>query len=315
MKYNKLLINSSIYKEILDNDRLIVVDGGARGSIFQPFDQVKPDRLFVIKFEADPKANVVKNDNELIINKALWNIKEQITFYVADQPATSSIFPPNKDLLAPFSSKIGYEPRKTKSQLKVLSDTIDNICEEHQLPNPDFIKLDIHGSEYEALEGARRSLNEKTQGVLVETWTLPVHQGQKTSAQVDMLLNQFHFFAFNHQVLGGWERKYSNLVQSKEQCIAHETLYFSYEIKEKIKDKKQAMKYVALANLWGFNSYALELNNYFKEKGVFEIDLFDKIQAYILKQFPKTTWSKFRQKLAMKVVANLSKSLPEGRPT
>ena len=60
----KLLINSEIIKKILNDKPLIVIDAGARGNLFEPFDKIDNDMIKVIMFEPDNSAKVELKENK-----------------------------------------------------------------------------------------------------------------------------------------------------------------------------------------------------------------------------------------------------------
>jgi FkbM family methyltransferase len=62
-------------------------------------------------------------------------------------------------------------PISTQHHLTTLVnvDTLDNIIEEHNLPTPDHIKIDIDGSEYAFLKGANKSLS-SAKSIIIELY-------------------------------------------------------------------------------------------------------------------------------------------------
>ena len=66
----KLLLNHPEIIEILKNDKLVVVDGGARGALFKPLNQVDKSILHVLRFEPDPDGVPEQTEGETVINKA-----------------------------------------------------------------------------------------------------------------------------------------------------------------------------------------------------------------------------------------------------
>jgi len=68
----RYLANSEIYNEIF-NSKIIAVDGGARGEIFEPFDRLNEEITHFYRFEPDQDAPVEQRPNETIIRKAIWS--------------------------------------------------------------------------------------------------------------------------------------------------------------------------------------------------------------------------------------------------
>jgi len=163
------------------------VDGGSRGNLFDPFDGVSSELLTVLRFEPDPSAEIIRSKGEIIFDRGLWSERAQITLNLAKNPATSSVYPPNEPLLKNFNDRIGLPPRATAKVLQITVVSVDDAVAEAHIPNVDFIKLDIHGAEYEAVLGATKSLNSTCVGLLVEAWTIEVHKGQKLVFDVEAL--------------------------------------------------------------------------------------------------------------------------------
>ena len=157
-----------------------------------------------------------------------------------------------------------YGHRKPVKKIKVDLESLDNLIRSNSFEYPDFIKLDIHSSEFEALNGSRKSLL-KNLGVMVEAWTFPIHKGQKLYSDVEVLLNSFKFFLFDYLSLHKWKRKrFTNF--SNRQIIFLESLYFK-EMSE-IKDNDSAIKFLCLLDLYGYYEYFYHSILYFKNKEI-----------------------------------------------
>lgn len=61
-----------------------------------------------------------------------------------------------------------YPTTETLRMETVAVDTIDSICEREQVCRVDFMKLDIEGAEFAALEGARRTIDDHRPAMLIE---------------------------------------------------------------------------------------------------------------------------------------------------
>jgi hypothetical protein len=70
--------------------------------------------------------------------------------------------------------------------------TLDDLIIKNKLPFPDLIKLDIQGSEIDALEGAKKSLD-SAQFILTEFSLLPI---QKNIPLLDELVIYMHNMGF-----------------------------------------------------------------------------------------------------------------------
>ena len=68
----------------------------------------------------------------------------------------SSIYPPDIKLLKIFDEK-HWKNRQTAEVVKTKTTTLDLETKNHKF-NPDFIKIDTQGAEYEILEGSKDTL-------------------------------------------------------------------------------------------------------------------------------------------------------------
>lgn len=291
MKNKKYFINSDIYQNHINGDKITVIDGGARGAIFPPFSKVNPALVRVIRFEPDPEASIIEEDNHIVLNKGIWSHKGEVELHLTKSPNASSVYPPDKRLLGQFEHKIGLGPRAVMSTVTIEVDTIDNYSKNNKIPKPDFIKLDVHSSEYEALQGAIHCLQTKTIGVLVEAWACPIHKGQKTHAEVAAFLNKLRFYLFDQKRNSVWPRNIANKsISSKPQFVAFDSLFFKDIIELPLGHLKleNALKYIAIAELFGHAAYAIQLNNYFKASGIISEVLYTEIDRFIIENNPVT---------------------------
>jgi FkbM family methyltransferase len=108
----------------------------------------------VIAVEPEPnnisflKANTSKFSDVRIIEKAAWNRKETVRFYIHSSPAGHSIIDQFRDYI------------------EVQADTLGNIVKAWD--RIDFVKIDVQGAELQVLEGAEEMLK-KTRKIVVET--------------------------------------------------------------------------------------------------------------------------------------------------
>jgi len=160
--------------------------------------------------------------------------------------------------------KIGYPPRRTVKKVKVDAIHLDGVFAEENM-SPHFLKLDIHGSEYEALEGAIQIIDQSVTGILIETWNIPVHIGQKTHGFIDHYLQEKGFFMFDQLAYSLWNRKGRNKMGSNTNIVTFESLYFkSIDALEK-HHKEELLAALAIANLFKQNAYAIQILDLLRE--------------------------------------------------
>ncbi len=298
------LLNTSPFVTILKEHKIVVIDGGARGRLFPPFDELNTQIVFAVRFEPEPDSEIIKSDESLFIPKALWKHSGTINLNIAVEPSASSVYPPDNRILRQFNSSI--DKRQPQRSIEVEAISIDEACADLGCPFPDFIKLDIHGSEYEALEGAANSLKKHTCGLLVENWVVPIHKGQRTRAAVELLLNDHDFYLFEQFDVASWVRSVKKIPFNKKQTIAYDSLFFKDIIElEKTYDTAQAMKFIGLAELFGHNGFAWQLNNYFFDCKAIDQKMHDFVTQYL----EKKQKGEFTRKIYQRVVDILEKKL------
>lgn len=303
-------VHSNTFKTLLNGSKIVVLDGGARGSIFSPFDQIDPELLCVVKVEPDPSAPVTNSQQEVVLNKAIWNKEETISIHIANEPSVSSVYPPDLGFAARFIDIIGKPARETKQIVQVQAASIDNMFEQEGLPKPDFIKLDIHGCEHEALSGALQSLASTTIALVIESWLIEAHIGQKLLYKTDELLHQNGFYPHETSI-GSWNYKSTENLYSKSQSVISESLYFKDIVHTKSTlNLIQGIKLIAIAELYGHVGFALLLVDYLHEKGIINNELHVEIATEIRNNNKQSGWARFSLRVRNKLIRMLTVTKP-----
>lgn len=292
----KYLLNDNLFVELLKKNKVVVVDGGARGQLFKPLNFLNSEIVQVVRFEPDADAEVeAHSGNDIIIRQALWNQEGEIDINIAIQESASSVYPFNRKLqksIDPF-----YDIRKTKKVVKVNTTNLDALVASGQVTGIDFIKLDIHGAEYEVLEGADKVLT-NTLGLLIESWIIPIHLGQKLRSSVELLAYRKGFYVFEEYNRANWGRMNSTYL--KKQPVVKDTLFFKDPIIEKTPlNQIQAIKLIGLSELFGHIAYAWQLMEYFYEQNILEDSWFQKIKHHLEKNTKPTFKEKLYTKMGM----------------
>lgn len=262
------LIYTPFFKSILGSDRVVLLDGGARDNLPPEWSLLESfDCLKTIGFEPDIEecdrlnSSALINSSRTYFPKALWNTDGQVNIHIAKSPGSSSVYPPNQEVLKKFDRGV-WEPRCTDKYVAVESATIDSVLKMSD-SDCDFIKLDIHSAEYEALEGAISSLKTKVFGVLVETWTLEYHQGQYLAHDVMKILIDLGFQLFEVGIAAGGRRAIATTVPlyCKQQVHGLDLLFFKDPIVFPCDQKSliKCVKSAAIADLYGYPDYAITI--------------------------------------------------------
>ena len=146
------------------------------------------------------------------------------TLHIGKAPMTSSLFPPDPDVMQRFHSL--WELCEPVGEERVDTVRLDDVEEAHPA---DFLKLDVQGAERLVLEGAAQSLG-NVLAIQTEVNFLPIYKGQALFADVDAFLRQ-QGFAF-HTMVGVGSRPYRPLIKDGNpnrgfaQVIWSNALYF-----------------------------------------------------------------------------------------
>ena len=195
---SKQILNVSseyIIKNIFNrNSKLIIFDIGAHvGQSARKF-----SRLFsnskIYSFEPAPKEYEILIQQNIknfeAFNFGFSNQKSYEKFLVNSKSATSSLLP-----LSENSRKVwGIETLSNKETIYCNFDTVDSFCSENNIKIIDFMKIDVQGSEYLVLDGARDLLSSKNIKVIqLEVILGDTYKGQKTIGYYINLLESYEY--------------------------------------------------------------------------------------------------------------------------
>jgi FkbM family methyltransferase len=250
------ILFSDKFRSFIGDDALVYIDGGARGGLKGPWARANDDRLFVLSFDPDPGALIPAGDNHVVHQRALWSHGNGVDIHIAQDASTSSVPPPNHTVLSRFDHA-HHESRRTERVISVPSTTLDDALEGRAA---NFVKLDTHGSEYDALLGASATLSDpRCIGVLIETWTTEVHAGQRLTGDVLCLMSRHGFELFDSDIAAAWHRRNGDQ-SGKRQLVGLNLLFFrdpkSYRGNP---DQRLIVKAAALYQLFGFFEHAREV--------------------------------------------------------
>lgn len=221
--------------------KINLLDGGSYGGLTKPF---KGKDLNVISF--DP------NDNGFCLSDytgtgILYQTREK---RVSTMFKSSSYF---KEILFPNKSHL----RDEIGEIPVPVIKIDDLSEDI-----DIIKLDIHGSEFYALNGAKRQLKDNVTAVLVEVWLVNLYETYNFG-DIHKLLTSYGFSLVDSVPTGSVRRG------ARRHIFKLDCLY----LKEKVKDIDTAQR---IADIFGFNGF------YKKEKKLFVMSrLLDNLAMFL----------------------------------
>lgn len=175
------------------SDPLTVIDVGCRWGPADRWRQIPNVRVF--GFDPDPaeceRLNQQAANDPLLtyVPLALGAVPGVAQLHIAAEPACSSLYPPDEELVGlrpslALISKVGQE--------EVSLETLDRWCAENNVGGVDFLKIDTQGAELDVLKGAEQTLG-SVRVVEVEVEFNPIYIGQPLFPAVDSFLRKHGF--------------------------------------------------------------------------------------------------------------------------
>jgi FkbM family methyltransferase len=293
------------------------IDVGARGGVH---DLVAPlaKSVAVLGFEPDPPA--CDEMNALMAREKIWarglclptalsDKQGTATLHLCSAPTNHSLLPINEEFVARYR----MDKFAQTGSFALQTERLDDVLAERPDGEPDwgeFMKIDTQGTEYEILQGSRRTLSERTSALFVEVEFCQIYDGQKLFSDLELLLREagFAFFGFHST------HERSRKMLDKKRFVGRERLLHADAIffKDPLESRQTAMaprqRHVvfACALLTGFFDFALELI----EAGLAGADADERTQLTRLVEklasFPPEAAAKTALALADEVRANPS---------
>jgi FkbM family methyltransferase len=152
---------------------------------------------------------------------ALADKKGVATLHLLSAATNHSLLPPNEAFTRRYNmvkwQVIGQEPLSTVK----LDDMLFGKRAKEKFWG-EFIKLDTQGTEYEILEGARKTLNERTVAIVCEVAFAELYKGQKLFSDVECMLREqgFSFYGFT-----SIHTRSQKLLDKRESATAERAIY------------------------------------------------------------------------------------------
>ncbi|MFD1702217.1 FkbM family methyltransferase [Methylopila henanensis] len=242
-------------------------DVGARDDIVEPWKRIEakaPDVIRVVGFEPDPREcarlNARQGERRQYYATALWSSVGEIEFNITRSPAQSSGFEPDIETLTRLFPVERWRGRQVRRKVTVQADTLDRVCARDGL-SIDFIKLDTQGAEYEILAGATETLK-TCFGAQAECWHYPAYRGLRLAQDVMRLMADNGFSVFAYSEGGSWRRGADEVARNdRSQPVQADILFLKNVETLDLGGTpfERAVKWAAIAELWGFASYAKDI--------------------------------------------------------
>lgn len=173
--------------------RLTLIDAGCRGGFPQAWLSLLPD-VQIFGFDADPfecerLAKLYNRPEICLVPQALADAPGRRKLYRARQPACSSLYPPDPEVIASFPQLGCCTLTGTE---EIMATSLDAWASSAGVQAVDLIKMDTQGSELDILRGGA-GLLPSVRGLDVEVEFNPIYQGQPLFGDVDAFLRGFGF--------------------------------------------------------------------------------------------------------------------------
>lgn len=182
---------------------LVLDVGGELGLETGQFSEIVGNQGRVVVFECLPRhAENLRNlargwGNVSVVEAACWNRAETLEFFVGRTPGSNTAVPDARGQRGQLLADREVE------RIQVRAETLDRMWAEYAGSAPvDFLKMDIEGAEYEAIEGASQLLRQ-TRAIVVAAYH--IRDGVRTSPRVKSMLQSLGFTVRvdeNHHVYG-----------------------------------------------------------------------------------------------------------------
>lgn len=167
-----------------------VLDVGARWGAESSWWRMRP-LARLVGFEPEhvecARLNAERAADELYLPFALAAAEGPRDLHCAEEPACSSLFPPDDGVIARYPI---LEMMRVRKVLQVPTTTVAALVGRGECPAPDFLKIDAQGAELEILQGCGELLRDCC-GVEAELMFTPMYTGQPLFSDVERYLRPF----------------------------------------------------------------------------------------------------------------------------
>jgi FkbM family methyltransferase len=246
------------------------IDIGARGGVHNLVAPLARS-VAILGFEPDPLA--CEETNALMAREKSWALGLCLPTALADKegladlhlcvaPTNHSLLPVNREFIARYRmdkfAQTGSFPLQTER--------LDTVLAGRPAGEPawgEFIKIDTQGTEYEILQGSRRTLAERTAALFVEVEFCEIYANQKLFSELERFLRDegFAFFGFHSTHERSRKMLDKKRFIGRERLLHADAIFFKDPLERRHVSMAPRHRHVAFACalLCGFFDFSLEL--------------------------------------------------------
>ncbi len=256
---------TDLFTELV-KDPIGLIDVGARwgvSEIFRPAAEV----FDATAFEPDPEeaerlvkaasANASWSDLR-ILPYALADKKRPVTLHLLRRANNSSIFPVDMRWYDRYSLA-GFEQ---DSEIALPAVSLDEVVfgAEGRSRAGEILKIDTQGAELLILQGAERTLAERTCCIVCEASFFTVYQGAPLFSELELHLRKrgFSFYGFLDIQQRSTRRLDKRTTRGRERFMQADAVFFKDPVEQNLMDRRAISIVVVAAVLLGFFDLALE---------------------------------------------------------
>jgi FkbM family methyltransferase len=212
------------------------IDVGARGGV-HPVVAPLAGVTAVMGFEPDAEECERIRAEQICSPWARFEIEPQAVagedgrrpFYVLERAVNSSLLKPNAAIVQRYRIP-GFEIVR---QVDMSTRSLDSVLFGDRAGQDywgEFLKLDAQGAELDILQGAQRTLEQRTVAAIIETEFLPLYIGQPLFSDVEMFMREhgFEFFGFKDM-----SYRSARLRAGNERLVHADAVFFKRPVSER----------------------------------------------------------------------------------
>jgi len=245
-------------------DPVGLIDIGARWGVSEVF-RPAAEIFDVLAFEADPDEaeRLIRSADApwsrlTILPHALADERRLVTLHLLRRANNSSIFPVDLRWYDRYSLK-GFEQEK---EIELPAVPLDDVVfgGAGGARWGEILKIDTQGAELLILQGAERTLAERTQCILCEASFFTVYQGAPLFSELELHLRQrgFSFYGFLDVQQRSTRRLDKRTTRGRERFMQADAVFFKDPVGGN-RDARALDVLVLAATLFGFFDFALEV--------------------------------------------------------